>query len=135
MWYCDQPYGINKIKATIKEMCKEAGLVGKFTNHSLHATCASRMYDKDVPEQLIKEVTGHHSECVRTYKRTSDQLRESVSHTVSKVAKISREQNVKGDDNHLESKVVVKDEVPEELGPLSMEQMIENVKKTKMEIR
>ena len=74
--FCDQPYGNNKIKVTIREMCKNAGLVGKFTNHSLRATCASHMYGNDGLEQLIKEVTGHRSECVRTYKRTSDQLRQ-----------------------------------------------------------
>ena len=60
-WYCDQPYGINKIKTTVKVLCKEAGLEGKFTNHSLRATCASRMFDKNVPEQIIKETTGHRS--------------------------------------------------------------------------
>ena len=40
-WYCDQPYGVNKIKATVKEICKEAGIEGHFTNHSLRATCAT----------------------------------------------------------------------------------------------
>ena len=32
-WYCDQPYGVNRIKTTVKDLCKEAGLVGNFTNH------------------------------------------------------------------------------------------------------
>ena len=64
-------------------MCKKGGLEGNFTNHSLHASCASRMYDNNIPEQLIKEVTGHRSDCVRVYKRTSDHLREAVSSTVS----------------------------------------------------
>ena len=50
VWYCDQPYGFNKIKNMVKEVCKEAGLEGKFTNHSLHATCASRMYQNNISE-------------------------------------------------------------------------------------
>ena len=43
MWYCDPPYGLNKLKSAVKEITKEAGIEGKFTNHSLRATCASRM--------------------------------------------------------------------------------------------
>ena len=83
VWYCDQAYGVNKVKGVIKEICKKAGLDGKFTNHSLRATCATRMYDGNVPEQLIKETTGHRSECVRTYKRTGDHLCQNASSTVS----------------------------------------------------
>ena len=55
MWYCDQPYGINKIRYTVNKICKERGIEGHFTNHSLRATCASRMFEHNVPEQIIKE--------------------------------------------------------------------------------
>ena len=68
LWYCDQPYGLNKVKTTVKELCKLAGITSKFTSHSLRVTCASRMYDHDIPEQIIKEVTGHKSDCVCAYK-------------------------------------------------------------------
>ena len=51
VWYCDQPYGINKLKTTVKDVCKEGGLEGHYTNHSLRATCASRLFDQNVPEQ------------------------------------------------------------------------------------
>ena len=60
-----------------------AGIEGKFTNYSLRVTCASRMFAKNVPEQIIKEVTGHRSECVRTYKCTTDKLREKASSTLN----------------------------------------------------
>ena len=46
-----------------------AKLEGKFMNHSLQATSASRMYEFKIPEQIIKEVAGHHSDCVRVYKK------------------------------------------------------------------
>ena len=59
VWYSDQPYGVNKVRTTVKEVCKLAGLEGKFTNHSLRATCASCMFTSDVTKQIIKEVTGH----------------------------------------------------------------------------
>ena len=82
-WYCDQPYGKNKVGTTVKKLCELAKIEGKFTNHSLCATSASRMYENNVPEQIIKEVTGHRSECVRVYKRTSDQMLENASKTIS----------------------------------------------------
>ena len=122
VWYCDQPYGVNRIKANVKEICKEAGIVGNFTNHSLRATCASRMYDQNVPEQIIKEVTGHHSDCVRIYKRTGDHLKRAASGVIAgevpcKVTKVEEKvketvQNVVGGD------------VTENRKPLSYAQML-----------
>ena len=43
-WYSDQPYGVNKVISVVKEICKFAGIEGRFTNHSLHATSASHMF-------------------------------------------------------------------------------------------
>ena len=83
VWYCDQPYGVNRIKANVKEICKEGGIVGNYSNHSLRATCASRMYDQNVPEQIIKKVTGHRSDCVRVYKRTGDGLKRAASGVIA----------------------------------------------------
>ena len=82
-WYCNQPFWVNKIKSTVKEMCKMAGLDGNLTYHSLRASCASRMYENNVPKQIIKETTGHRSECVHVYKRTSETLREATSKTLT----------------------------------------------------
>ena len=135
VWFCDQPYGVNRIKKTIKEMCKSAGFEGKFTNHHLRAMCATRMYDNDVPEQLIKEITGHKSECVCTYKHTSDHLRENVSHTLSEVGKNSIESSVGSEENVNVKKVKIEEIECKKQPTLSMAQMIENVNKTKVEIR
>ena len=121
-WFCDQPYGVNKIKSVVKEICKEGGLEGYFTNHSLRATCASRMYAKNVPEQIIKETTGHRSACVRVYKRTGDHLREAASKT------LGDEPMVKKSKDDEKCKI-------ESGEGLSFDQMIENVNKTKEEIR
>ena len=131
-WYCDQPLGINKIKTAVKEMCKQAGVQGKFTNHSLRATAATRMYDNQVPEQIIKETTGHKSDCVCVYKRTSDKLCQKASSTLAANPQISNNGDCKFEDFG-----VVKSEshVSGEPGQLSYEQMCENVVKTKLEIR
>ncbi len=63
-------------------MMKEAGVEGRYTNHLLRATTATRMYEKGVDEQLIKEVTGHKSDVVRIYKHTSKTLMEKACKTV-----------------------------------------------------
>ena len=49
VWYCDQPYGVNRIKTTVKTICEEAGIEVHFTNHSLRTSCASRMFANHVP--------------------------------------------------------------------------------------
>ena len=54
-------------------MCKNAGITGYCTNHSLRATTATRLHQSaSVEEQEIMERTGHRSiETVRSYKRVS----------------------------------------------------------------
>lgn len=76
-WFAMQPIGRQKLANTVSDLAKQAGLTGKVTNHSLRATCASRLYRQSVDEQLICEKTGHRSNAVRGYKRTSsDQMKE-----------------------------------------------------------
>ena len=49
-------------------MCKNAGLPRHYTDHSLWSTAATKMYQHDLDEQLIMEITGHRSLAVRSYK-------------------------------------------------------------------
>ena len=63
-----QPYGMNEVSSTEKQLCQIAQIEGKFSSHSLRAASASRMYAKNVPEQHIEEVTGHRSDCVSLQK-------------------------------------------------------------------
>ncbi len=82
VWYTDKPVGVNSLKKVVSDMMKDAGIEGRFTNHSLRATTATRMYDKGIDEQLIKEVTGHKSDAVQIYKHTSETLMEKACKTV-----------------------------------------------------
>ena len=51
-------------------MCESVGVKGK-TNHSLGATGATRLFEANVPEKLIKERNGHRSaDALRLYKLT-----------------------------------------------------------------
>ena len=145
IWYCDQPYGNHKLSSTIKSMCAKAGLKGKFTNHSLRATSASRMYENDIPEQVIKEITGHRSECVRTYKRTPDSIKERASMTISGPGTSKCEQNYKESQHcNVEAKPKCDVEDKSEIGidmkrrlneSLSVCNIIKNVIKTRLEMR
>lgn len=53
-----------------------------FSNHSLRATAATRLYMAGVDEQLIAEKSGHRSVSVRNYKRTSEDQEKRVSDIV-----------------------------------------------------
>ena len=66
-------------------LCKQAGIEGYKTNHSLRATTTTRLYEKGVDEQQIMERTGHRSlEGVRSYKRTSDRQRRALSDVLNR---------------------------------------------------
>lgn len=56
--------------------------VGFFSNHSLRATCATRLYRAGVEEQRIMETTGHRSLAVRRYKRTSNEQKKEITTTL-----------------------------------------------------
>ena len=139
-WYNDQPYGNNKIFTTVKTVCGKAGLDGRYTNHSLRATSASRLYQNGVPEQMIKEITGHRSDCVRVYKRTSE-IREDASRKISGEPSSKK---VKLDHEKCEVGKKVVDQLDDDFvkktkqrlqESLSACQMVRNVIKTKMELR
>jgi integrase len=70
-------------------MCKEAGFDGFFTNHSLRATAATRLYAAGVDEQLMAGKTGHRSSAIRNYKRTSEEQLQSVSNLIQKPTTMS----------------------------------------------
>ena len=78
-WFTCNPIGINQLQNCVKELSKKAGFDGHYTNHSLRATSATRMYNADIPEQVICEVTGHRSMAVREYKQTGIGLKRQAS--------------------------------------------------------
>ena len=90
-WYQDNPVGVNKLQKTVKVIAEQGGLPGFYTNHSLRATAATRMYHNNCDEQLIQEVTGHRSVAVRSYKRTCPDQRKFASNCVNGIGKDSCE--------------------------------------------
>ena len=61
-------------------LCKQAGITGYKSNHSLCATAVTGLYRSGIDEQLVVERIGQHSlEGICSYKRTSNSKREAVS--------------------------------------------------------
>ena len=54
-WYSREPLGHNTLANVVSSMCKEAGITGFYTNHSLRATSATRLYSAGADGQLIME--------------------------------------------------------------------------------
>ena len=82
-WFSTRPIGQNTLDHTIARLCQQADIPGYRTNHSLRATTATRLYQAGIDEQLIMERTGHQSlEGVRSYKRTSEMQKESLSNNI-----------------------------------------------------
>ena len=82
VWFTRQVLGVNTLAKIVSTICTNGGLAGHRTNHSLRATAATRMYDLEFDEQLVCETTGHRSHCVRSYKRTSSELKRKASRAV-----------------------------------------------------
>ena len=83
-WFSCVPVGRDKLANVVSTMCKQAGIGGYKTNHSLRATAATRLYSSGIDEQLVMERTGHRStEGVCSYKRTSSEQQEAVSDILS----------------------------------------------------
>ena len=79
-WFTCRPIGHNKLEGTVARLCRQAGIPGYHTNHSLRATAATRLYQSGVDEQLVMERTGHRSlDGVRGYKHTSIAQKEALS--------------------------------------------------------
>ena len=78
-WYQKTPVGHNILQKTVRRLCESAGFDGHFTNHSLRATIATRLFEAKVDEQLIMHRTGHTSTAVRSYKRVGEKLRAVTS--------------------------------------------------------
>ena len=65
-------------------MCNEARINGNFTNHSLRASGATQLFQNDVPEKVISEVTGHHStKALREYERVAIQQKQVASNILT----------------------------------------------------
>ena len=65
-------------------MCKEAGIVGNFSNHSICATAVNRMYESGLTEKMIMKRSGRRStDGVRAYQREDTNRQVEVSNALA----------------------------------------------------
>ena len=74
-WYGDQAYGKKNVGCVVKSIMAKAKIKGRWTNHSLRRTASTRLLSAKVAEKVVKEITGHTSDCVRMYQKTCDSLK------------------------------------------------------------
>ena len=82
-WYGEQVVGLNSIKKVIKTLAENANLEGFFTNHSLHRTGTTRLFQAGINRKIIKEYTGHSSDAVDKYQITSHDQRKELSAAIT----------------------------------------------------
>ena len=56
-----QPRGKHQLNEMVNNTCKEAEINGHYSNHSLRASGVSVLFQSEVPEKIIQDVTGHRS--------------------------------------------------------------------------
>ena len=89
-WFAPVPIGKNSLNTMLKDMCHEAGITGRKTNHSLRAIGASELFAAGVPEKIIKERTGHRSlDALHVYEHTTSTQHQAVSTILGSRNKVS----------------------------------------------
>ena len=63
----------------IQKMMEDGGIEGVFGNHSIRKTTCTRLFQKGVDPQLIKEQKGHNSEGMMRYKKSNLATKKQVS--------------------------------------------------------
>ena len=81
-WYTNVPLGHNSLDKFLKRILGIDS--ANKSNHSLRATAISRMYQRNVPEKLIMERSGHLSrDGVMSYERTTTAQQKALCATLS----------------------------------------------------
>ena len=95
VWYQKVPVGHNVLSNTVGRLCKAAGFNGHYTNHSLRATTATRLFESGIDEQLIMQRTRHRStDAVRSYKRVTENLKEVTSSVLNRCEPIQEQKSI-----------------------------------------
>ena len=76
--YYNLVLGINSLNKILPDLCESAG-VSRKTSHCLRVTCATRLFQSEVEEKLIRERTGHRSNALLAYEKESSEQNRKVS--------------------------------------------------------
>lgn len=93
-WLINTHVGINTLKVVLPNLSKKAGLFTPYTNHSLRATAATRIYTSDIPEKVIAETAGHGRLAgLRSYEHTTTLQKKAVTKTLSNPIPVKMEED------------------------------------------
>ena len=88
IWYHKISADRERLGNVVAQVVKSVSFERYYSNHSLRRTCATRLNDKGLPEQLIQETTGHGSaDGVRCYKHSSSSAKRRVSEVCELIKK------------------------------------------------
>ena len=94
-WFTSVPVGRNTPSKMVKDICLEGGIKGGHTNHSLHATGASELFQNGISEKVIQLRTGHLSlQGLRHYEHVTNKQQLEATRVLSVLSSVS-----KNDDN------------------------------------
>ena len=78
-WFSSVPIGKNQLSKMVQEMCSQAGVSGKKTNHSLRASAITSLFQAGVSEKVIQDRSGHRSlDGLRKYEGVSEEQQASA---------------------------------------------------------
>ena len=73
VWYTGQPLGKNTLSLMMRRISEKAELSRVYTNHSVRASCITKLADSGVPDSLIMATSGHkRAESIKTYNRPTE---------------------------------------------------------------
>ena len=81
--------GIHSLNKILPSLCEAIGAPRK-TAHCLRVTCASSLFQNNVEEKLIRERTGHVSNAIFQYEKSSNEQQENVSSILGPATKKRR---------------------------------------------
>ena len=84
-WYGEQIVGKHTIVKVVTDLMEKGGIKGFFTNHSLHRSGGTRLFRGGIDRKLIKKSTGHRSNALDEYAKTSLEQHKVMSNVISGV--------------------------------------------------
>ena len=86
VWYVKQPLGKNTLSNFVKNMCDEANIQGRKTNHSARKTCVTALVHENIPETRIMQLSGHKNvQSINSYSSASLEQQQQMSNVLTKV--------------------------------------------------
>ena len=79
VWYKDIAMGEKLLQNIVKDLCKGANIIGKFTNHSVRKTMCTNLMQAGVPPTMIMQLSGHKNvQSINNYAKASKDQQQAM---------------------------------------------------------